>query len=130
MLYFGKKTMTKYQKIPDGKGGFKFIESNTGKYTKDDIETFNTNLTQKEKSERSRKQKKSLKNVNLIGWIIVILIFGSCYGISLIGQNIPDPNPKDVLTPAERKETCYELYDTPDLRGELIACVAKVNFDL
>lgn len=124
--------MTKYQKIPDGKGGFKFIESESGKYTKDDIETITTNLTQKEVSERSRKQqiKSSQKKFNLIGWTMVVLIFGSCwYGLSLIGQNTPNIDPADYLSPAERKEICYEVYDTPDLRGELITCIARVNSD-
>ena len=135
MLYSGKKLLTKYQKIPDGKGGFEFIESESGKYTKEDFEKIQLKrevLQQNQLSEKSRKQqvKRSHRNSNLIVLTIVVLIFGSCwYGFSLIGQNTQDIDPKDILTPAERKEICYELYNTPEEREALIACVARVNSD-
>ena len=136
MLYSGKKLLTKYQKIPDGKGGFEFIESESGKYTKEDFETIQLKrevLQQNQLSEKSRKQqvKRSHRNSNLIVLTIVVLFFGSCWYAFNDISNLPttDIDPAKVLYPQERKEICYELYNTPEERGALIACVARVNSD-
>ena len=137
----------KYLKVPDGEGGFHFIKSDKGTYSKDDLEKkekeLKKKLDDKEKLITERKQeaiyqekrrqhfveKQNKKKLIVISTFLII--FGSCFvAISNISNNSPNNeyiDPRDVLTPSERKEICYELYDTPDLRGELIACVAKVN---
>ena len=129
----------KYQKIPDGKGGFKFIKSDKGTYTKDDLEKkendLQKRLDKKEKAaikskEAHEKAIKSNKNQNLIGWSILFIFFGSCwYAFNDLSNNSPTIDPAKVLSPQERKDICYELYNTPEERAALIACIARVNSD-
>ena len=65
----------------------------------------------------------------LIGLILLLLI-GMC--ISTVGGNSPsrEPyDPREFLTPDERRETCYELYEDSTQRASLLACLAKTYSD-
>lgn len=115
----------KFQKIPDGKGGFKLVKSEMGTYTKDDLQK-----EEAEKKEVREKAIKSNKNKSLIGWSVLFIIFGSCwYAFNDISNNSPTIDPAKVLSPQERKDICYELYDTPEERAALLTCIARVNSD-
>jgi hypothetical protein len=133
----------KYQKIPDGKGGFKFIKSDKGAYTKDDLEKKENDLQKRlDKKENDLKKQaiknkevrekaiKSNKNQALVFWSILFIIFGSCWlAVNDISNNSPTIDPAKVLSPQERKDICYELYNTPEERAALLACIARVNSD-
>lgn len=115
----------KFQKIPDGKGGFKLVKSDMGTYAKDDLQK-----EEAEKKEVREKVIKSNKNQSLVMWSIFFIIFGSCWwAFNDISNNSPNIDPAKVLSPQERKDICYELYDTPEERAALLTCIARVNSD-
>ena len=52
--------------------------------------------------------------------------------ISTVGGNSPSREPYDpseFLTPDERREICYEVYEDSTQRGFLLACLAKTYSD-
>ncbi len=121
----------RYQKIPDGNGGFIFVESDSGNYSKEDIEK-KENENKKIKESVERKKNYSEKKTNIFIWSWVFLIITGCYLAFDYAQNYPyspSVDPSKVLSPSERKAICYELYDTDEERASLLACIARVNND-
>ena len=65
----------------------------------------------------------------LLGLLFLALL-GSCYYLFSLPTDLSQyDDPDNVLSPEERREICYKVYDMPSERASLIACTAKIYLD-
>jgi len=119
----------KYQKIPDGNGGFKFIKSDKGTYSKEDLEKKESDLQKKlDKKEKIINERKKeavfqekrqqhfiekQKRREFIIVIVFVLIFSSCLHYLFNSDN----EDEDFLNLS--REEVYELCNSYVTNSEI-----------